>query len=83
MESLLTLPSISQPIRCFYCFGPAQNSSCADPVDPREDKGKALEVIKSTIYAQNLLPSSEAFQDNDERWCMPIRRLWKRKFVYV
>ncbi|XP_052805115.1 protein quiver-like isoform X2 [Mya arenaria] len=36
----------SEPIRCFYCFGPAQNSSCADPVDPREDKGKALEVIK-------------------------------------
>ncbi|WAR04184.1 QVR-like protein [Mya arenaria] len=37
---------VAQPIRCFYCFGPAENSTCADPVDPREDKGKTLEVIQ-------------------------------------
>ena len=37
---------VSEPIRCFYCFGPANNSTCADPVDPREDKNKALQVIE-------------------------------------
>ncbi|XP_060591511.1 protein quiver-like [Ruditapes philippinarum] len=35
----------SDPISCYYCFGPAENSSCADPVNPKEDKGKTLTVI--------------------------------------
>lgn len=36
----------SGPIKCFYCFGEAVNSSCADPVNPRTEKGKSLEVIE-------------------------------------
>lgn len=35
----------SGPIKCYYCFGEADNSSCADPVNPRKDKG-SLEVIE-------------------------------------
>lgn len=36
----------SGPIKCYYCFGDADNSSCADPVNPRKEKGKTLEVIE-------------------------------------
>ncbi|KAL4228539.1 hypothetical protein ACF0H5_011589 [Mactra antiquata] len=36
----------SDPIQCYYCFGPAVNSSCADPVFPKEDKGKTLVPIE-------------------------------------
>ncbi|KAH3705222.1 protein quiver-like [Dreissena polymorpha] len=36
----------SDPIKCFYCFGLAENSSCADPVDPKVDKDKSLQVIE-------------------------------------
>lgn len=36
----------SDPISCYYCFGPAENSTCADPVNPKEDKGKTLTVIE-------------------------------------
>lgn len=36
----------TDPIKCFYCFGQAHNSTCADPVHPKEDKGKSLHVIE-------------------------------------
>ncbi|XP_045208055.2 protein quiver-like [Mercenaria mercenaria] len=53
----------SDPISCYYCFGPAENSTCADPVNPKEDKGKTLTVIdcdngiclKWTHYYKNVL----------------------------
>ncbi|XP_060591498.1 protein quiver-like [Ruditapes philippinarum] len=46
MDSARGQPSdFSDPISCYYCFAPAENSSCADPVNPQEEKGHNLTVI--------------------------------------
>ena len=37
---------LAGPIKCYYCFGEAANSSCSDPVSPRKGIGKSLEVIE-------------------------------------
>ena len=44
-SEIFPLNLVAGPIKCYYCFGEADNSSCADPVNPRKDKG-SLEVIE-------------------------------------
>ncbi|KAK3596300.1 hypothetical protein CHS0354_009796 [Potamilus streckersoni] len=34
------------PIKCYYCFAPAVNSTCADPISQKHEVRRGLEIIE-------------------------------------